>query len=187
MGGNVFSLIKPEKLNLFHTKIENREYVVSPKWQFCHPVFSGLRHKAVTLSTTKHCIHPQTRFGFLRTDHNGLPPVRHQAKHLPPLCAMISIGFYMISFRLLMLTAISFDIGWPGDTIKKNQPTRLTLHDDVIKWKHLPRYWPCVWGINRWPVNSPHNGQWRGALIFSLICTWINAHYDVIVMGSYSL
>ena len=47
------------------------------------------------------------------------------------------------------------------------------------------------------PVNSPHKGQWHGALMFSLICAWINswantgeagdlrrycAHYDVIVM-----
>ena len=47
-------------------------------------------------------------------------------------------------------------------------------------------------------VNSPHKGQWGGALMFSLICTringWVNngeagdlrchrAHYDVIVMG----
>ena len=24
------------------------------------------------------------------------------------------------------------------------------------------------------PVNSPHKGQWRGALMLSLICTWIN-------------
>ena len=39
-------------------------------------------------------------------------------------------------------------------------------HDDVIKWRHLPRYWPFVWR----PVNSPHKGQWRGALMFSLIC-----------------
>ena len=23
-------------------------------------------------------------------------------------------------------------------------------------------------------VNSPHKGQWRGALVFSLICVWIN-------------
>ena len=29
-------------------------------------------------------------------------------------------------------------------------------------------------GIHRPPVNSPHKGQWRGALIFSLICVWIN-------------
>ena len=77
----------------------------------------------------------------------------------------------------------------------------LLLHpriiDDVIKWKHFPRYWPFVRGIHRSPVNSPHKGQWRGALMFSLICIWINgwvnnrkagdlrryhAHYDVIVM-----
>ena len=42
--------------------------------------------------------------------------------------------------------------------------------DDVIKWKHFPRYWPCVRGIQRSPVNSPHKGQWRGAFVFSLIC-----------------
>ena len=72
-----------------------------------------------------------------------------------------------------------------------------TCHDDVIKWKHFPRYWPFVRGIHRSPVNSQHKGQWRGALMFSLICVWINgwvntreagdlrryrAHYDVIVM-----
>ena len=41
-------------------------------------------------------------------------------------------------------------------------------HDDVITWKHFPHYWPFR-GIHRSPVNSPHKGQWRGALIFSLI------------------
>ena len=43
-------------------------------------------------------------------------------------------------------------------------------HDDVIKWKHFPRYWPFVRRILRSPVNSPHKGQWREALMFSLIC-----------------
>ena len=62
---------------------------------------------------------------------------------------------------------------------------------------HYPRYWPFVWGIHRWPVNSPHKGQWRGTLMFSFICVWINswvnkreagdlrrnrAHYDAIAM-----
>ena len=71
------------------------------------------------------------------------------------------------------------------------------IHDDVIKWKHFPRYWTFVRGIHRWPVNSPHKGQWRGALMFALICAWINAsvnnreacdlrryrvHYDVTAM-----
>ena len=74
----------------------------------------------------------------------------------------------------------------------------ILFHDDVIKGKHFLRYRPCVQGIHRSPVNSPHKGQWRGALIFSLICAWINgsvnnreagdlrrhrAHYDVIVMS----
>ena len=67
-------------------------------------------------------------------------------------------------------------------------------HDDVIKWKHFPRYWPFVRGILRSPVNSPHKGQWNGALMFSFNFAWINgwvnnreagdlrrhrAHYDV--------
>ena len=70
-------------------------------------------------------------------------------------------------------------------------------HDDVIKWKHFPRYWPFVRGIHRLSVNSPHKGQWHGALMFYLICAWPNnwanngdacdlkrrcGHYDVTVM-----
>ena len=47
-------------------------------------------------------------------------------------------------------------------------------HDNVIKWKHFSRYWPFVRWIHRSPVNSPHKGQWRGALMFTLICGRIN-------------
>ena len=50
----------------------------------------------------------------------------------------------------------------------------LFVIDDVIKWKHFMRYWWFVRGIHRSPVNSPHKGQWRGALMFSLIRTRIN-------------
>ena len=70
------------------------------------------------------------------------------------------------------------------------------------KWKHFPHYWSFVRGIHWSSVNSPHNGQWRGALMISLICVWINswvnnreagylrcyrAHYDVVVMVWQSL
>ena len=73
----------------------------------------------------------------------------------------------------------------------------VVVHDDVIKWKRFPRYWPFVRGIHRSPVNSTHKGQWRGALMLPLICVWTNAwvnnrdagdlirylvHYDVTVM-----
>ena len=47
-------------------------------------------------------------------------------------------------------------------------------HDVIIKWKHFLPYWPFVWGTHRSPVNSPHKGQWHGALMFSLICAWTN-------------
>ena len=46
-------------------------------------------------------------------------------------------------------------------------------HDDVIKWKYFPRYWPFVRGIHRSPVNSPHKSQCRGALMFFLVCASI--------------
>ena len=71
----------------------------------------------------------------------------------------------------------------------------------LIWWCHqmetFPRYWPFVRGIHGSPVNSPRKGQWRGALMFSLICGWLNnwvnnsdagdlrrhrAQYDVTVM-----
>ena len=52
-------------------------------------------------------------------------------------------------------------------------------------------------GVPRSPVNSPHKGQWRRALMYPLICAWTNdwvntrdpddlrrhgVHYDVTVM-----
>ena len=48
----------------------------------------------------------------------------------------------------------------------------MSFNDDVIKWKHFSRCWPFVRGIHRSPLNSLHKGQWRVALIFSLICAW---------------
>ena len=44
----------------------------------------------------------------------------------------------------------------------------LLPHDNVIKWKHFPRYWPCVRGIHRSPMESPHKGQWRFDVFFDL-------------------
>ena len=90
---------------------------------------------------------------------------------------------------------------------------RLHAHGLSGPYDHFTSVWANTWwrhqmetfsallaivrGIHRSPVNSPHKGQWRGALMFSLICVWINAwvnnreagdlrryraHYDVIVM-----
>ena len=72
---------------------------------------------------------------------------------------------------------------------------------DQIWWRHQMETFSALLalcaGNSPVPVNSPHKGQWRGALMFSLICVWINGwvnsreagdlrrhrgHYDVNVM-----
>ena len=107
-----------------------------------------------------------------------------------------------------------YDITWTSNGLSSVTPLKFLAlpwliafrgswlydHDDVIKLKHFPRYWPFAWGIHRSPVNSPHKNQWHGALMFPLICAWINdwannrdvdylrrhrAHYDVNVMYIY--
>ena len=100
-----------------------------------------------------------------------------------PVCRPFAPVLPYYNWESLQQTSINFEF--------------MNLHDDVIKWKHLPRHWPFVLGIVRSPINSPHKGQWRGALKFSFICAringWVNnreagdlrrhrAHYDVIVM-----
>ena len=115
---------------------------------------------------------------------NGLSPVQHQ------VITGIDDKLYS-AWRL----ATQFNEIWSKPLYSARSIK--WIHDDVTKWNHFPRYWPFVRRIHRSPVNSPHKGQWRGALIFSLICVWINgwvnnrkagdlrhyrAHYDVIVM-----
>ena len=78
--------------------------------------------------------------------------------------------------------------------------TYYIIHNDLMKWKHFPRYWPFVRGIHWSPVNSPHKDQWRGAYVFFFIWAWTNgwvndrddgylrrrrADYDVTVMIRY--
>ena len=84
-----------------------------------------------------------------------------------------------------------------GNYIRRFMLDVLHQHDDVIKWKHFPRYWPFVRGIHRhrWiPLTKDSDAElWY----FSLICSWINGrvnnldagdlrrhrvHYDVTVM-----
>ena len=96
--------------------------------------------------------------------------------------------FGVVQFKITLLDSIArhyyyFDRAW--------------WRHQMETFSHFPRYWPFVRGIHRSPVNSPHKGQWRGALMFTLICTringWVNnreagdlrrhrAHNNVIVM-----
>ena len=81
-----------------------------------------------------------------------------------------------------------------------------TFRVSIPWWRHQMDSFSAllvfVRGIHRPPMNSPHKGQWRGALFFSLICAWINGwvnnreacdlrrhrtHYDVTVMICFNL
>ena len=125
---------------------------------------------------------------------------------------------FLIHYQISTVVLLMFGIGlmfsshtssWRNDFcmpgLKLNHISKRCLrpvnHDDVIKWKHFPRYSPFVRGIHRSPVNSPYRGQWRRSLMFSLICAWINgwvnnreagdlrrhrSHYDVTVMQGWT-
>ena len=100
---------------------------------------------------------------------------------------------------IIKCVVISLNYSQMSTVQLSDQPILNTYYGSIglIKWKHFPCYLLFVRGIHGSPVNSPHRGQWRGALMFSLIWAWINrwvnnretgdwrrhrAHYDVIVM-----
>ena len=81
-----------------------------------------------------------------------------------------SASFYRSDVDLILLSCVI--TSWTWRPVRKKETESESAHtsllDDDIKWKHFPHYWPFVRGIHRWPVNSPHKGQWRGALMLSL-------------------
>ena len=86
--------------------------------------------------------------------------------------------------------------------LKRTSNMELLCLPVLTWWRHKKETFSALLAIcagnHQSPVNSPHKGQLRGAMIFSLICPWINgwvnngeagdlrhhrAHYDVIVMN----
>ena len=115
------------------------------------------------------------RLQYLQCLGNGDTAVIHQALDMEPGSVFSKNPIQLVwkpSSLIDELFIICFDYMSNLNNIRE--------HDDVIKWKHFPRYWPFVREIHRSPVNFPHKGQWRGALIFTLICAringWVNNH-----------
>ena len=163
-----------------------------PWWRHQRETFSALLHFLWGESTCHRWI-PITKardaelWCFLwsapeqTVDHTIESPVRWFEMPLCPLWRKCNVGirwtFQSNSLDHLIIHGLIIDY----------MVVRFTHHDDVIKWKQSPRYWPFVRGIH----------QWRWALVFSLICIWINgwvnngetggfrryrAHYDVTVV-----
>ena len=98
----------------------------------------------------------------------------------------------------MVVTVIYGCDGWMANHTIKLPKQEDNWHTTSMRswWCHqMETFSPllAIWS----PVNSPHKGQWRGALMFSFICVWINgwvnnreagdlrryhSHYDIIVM-----
>ena len=125
---------------------------------------------------------------------------------------LILLQFYLIKRDKCYVYKYHFEIGssWEEFNVKWERRHPCNAVHWVLStfflfswWRHQMETFSallaiCV-GNSPVPVNSPHKSQWHGALMFSLICAWINvwvntgeagdlkchhAHYDVIVMWS---
>ena len=190
----------------YHIKILN--YVSPPELKVVHGKTNQIRQTSIITINTRltwqgintAISEPYVMLGIIR-----------YLKYWKPVVQPTIMMFWKLSMGISnkLLSYVLITSGWDKRIIyltlssatgyDRSEPNHhKTQHDDVIKWKHFPRNWPFVRGIHRSPVNSPHKGQWRGALMFTLICAringWVNnreagdlrrhrAHYDVIVMG----
>ena len=114
----------------------------------------------------------------------------------------VNMLFLILLCHVHVVVIVLIDCGASGihvDGLVQERRNSCIWHDDVIKWKYFPRYWPFVRLIHRSSVNSPKKCQWRGVLMISLICAWTNgwvknhvaadlkrhrAHYYVTVVTS---
>ena len=117
----------------------------------------------------------------------------------PASCTSIGVSVPLSTFCWENVTIEYIaKMGHPGDYF-------ISFRYTVAWWRHQMETFSMLLALSAGnspvtsesPVNSPHKGQWHGALVFHLICAWINgwvnirkagdlrchrAHYDVIVM-----
>ena len=109
--------------------------------------------------------------------------------HLPR-CTLMLFCFSQKSHTLFKVNMKQHNyVQWLGDYFCL---MTYGLHDDVIKWKHFPRYWPFVREIHRSPVNSPYKGQWRESFVIffhlrlnkRLIKQWWGSRWGIILRST---
>ena len=141
-------------------------------------------------------------FGSMRYRGISRHDIETKLHHLPIVCGFINL--------LMMANCAGHDGSFnePINSIGFPYVDKITVvwwnYDHFVNiswWRHGMETFSALLTLcaanYQSPVNSLHEGQWRGALIFSLICFctngWVNnrdagdlrrnrAHYDVIVM-----
>ena len=119
-------------------------------------------------------------------------------------CRFANIPVYSAQASMLLqhiYVKATFVIETAGNTLRQKWLYNMAYHTGLTWWRHQMVTFSALLAIcagnSPVPVNFPHKGQWRGALMFALICVWINGwvnnreagdlrryrvHYDVIVM-----
>ena len=101
---------------------------------------------------------------------NSLLPTRRQVinRYADLSLAIVAwiTSYYVYSIHIIFISVLKFR--------RLNHSEILQIMMTSSNGNIFPPYWPFVRGIHRSTVNSPHKGQWRPALMFSLICVWIN-------------
>ena len=150
--------------------------------EFLHPI----RLFYISFVGTQIYINPFDTRNFsiiIVTDRIVIKQLEYMPYHIMRLLKAIlsRLHFHLVSNHWTVRVSPPYHMDsriWPqclrSCAAEKPVDVKAIRHDDVIKWRHFPRCWPFVRGIHRSPVNSPHKGQWRWALMFSLICVWIN-------------
>ena len=112
---------------------------------------------------------------------------------------ILSLQYNVYVFLMIPFTSNNW-LRWWFDLDQKTVMMN-NIHVDISWWRHQMEIFSALLaicaGIHWSLVNFPHQGQWRGALMFSLIYVWIyswvnnreagdlrryRAHYDVTVM-----
>ena len=164
--------------------------------QFNINIFSVGPQENILQSIKIHSYHSRRIIGKCRLQISG-PFVRiAKCMNMHVKYTHTLVGGFIIIISFLNVT-IYDDIGFYEMWVQFVHTKYTYFHDDVIKWKHFRVTGHLCGEFYRSPVNSPNKGQWRGDLMFTLICVWITdwvnnreagdlrrdcAHYDVSVM-----
>ena len=115
----------------FHFQIQ----ISNSKYAYCQSLLS--------ITTYRHITSYQT-IPSLSLWYSILFTLPHAPGHI-----YLYIYIYTYVYKCIMYI---FMVGFRTFHHSRSIPIHNTFHDDVIKWKHFPRYWPYVRGIHRSPV-----------------------------------
>ena len=112
--------------------------------------------------------HIATTFGTCHDSTAVVPCAKYCSDHFISIWMRAKWNFHHI-WNVMEKLLVKWAPGHNWSIAKHNITQRRIncgCHDDVITWKHFPRYWSFVRGIHRSPVNSPQKLVMRSFDVF---------------------